>query len=106
MYDVNLLKTTRSQALTKDYCYHVALEQCARAEAAEAEAAALRSIMAEAVWTVSRLRDQMEQARAALRTIEDQAARAALVQDRSVIIIKQTCKIIADTARKALGGAA
>lgn len=46
-------------------------------------------------------RKQLEHAQKALHTIEDQASRAALVQDRSVGIIKQTCKIIADTARMA-----
>lgn len=45
---------------------------------------------------------KLETAQQALRSIEDQAGRAALVQDRSVSIIKQTCKIIADKANEAM----
>lgn len=40
-----------------------------------------------------------------LETIKDQAERAAVVQDRSVGIIKQTCKVIAKEAAEAIAKA-
>ena len=39
---------------------------------------------------------------ATLRTIQDQAHRATMVQDRSVGIIKQVCGVIASSAKDAL----
>lgn len=54
---------------------------------------------------LERVKAQRDELRDRLQVIEDQASRAALVQDRSVYIIKLACRTIANDARAALAKA-